>query len=656
MNSGRLRPALWLAMTAVLVLSACQPASAPAAASVTPAAPTVQPTPIPSPSPTPQPRSLVVCLGQEPTTLYPYGSSARSTWSVLEAVYDGPVDTRAFEAVPVILSDLPTAENGGAVLKKAAVQAGDVVVDASGEVTVLAAGVKVLPAGCRTPECAQVWDGAAPLEMDQLTLQFKLLPDLLWSDGTPLKAADSVYSYQLSADPATPVSKRAVNRTFTYSALDDLTVQWVGIPGELPAHLETRFWLPLPQHAWGQFAAADLPAQEAASRKPLGWGPYVVQEWAAGDHITLTRNPNYFRAAEGLPHFDTLVFRFLGQPLDNNLAALQAGECDLVDQTSLLDEQLEQVLEMQRDGKLKVYMGQGPDWEMLSLGILPAAYDDGYSPWGGDRADFFGDGRVRQALTYCLDRQGIVDSIFFGQTSVPAGYLPASHPWAAADLTTLPFDPARGSQLLDEAGWKDLDGDPATPRVALGLANVPEGTPLTLNYVTTQAPVRQAAAQKLVQSLAQCGVQVNVQTLGADALYAPGPEGVLFGRRFDLAQFSWDVGAQAAVCSLFESSQIPSAANHWLGVNVGGFSSPAYDAACGAARGVVVGLDAAAKDKLQAAERQFAQDLPVIPLYYRLKMAVSRPDLCQFDLDVSARSALWNLEALDFGETCPAQP
>ncbi len=42
----------------------------------------------------------------------------------------------------------------------------------------------------------------------------------------------------------------------------------------------------------------------------------------------------------------------------------------------------------------------------------------------------------------------------------------------------------------------------------------------------------------------------------------------------------------------------------------------------------------------------------MVPLFYRLKMAVSRPDLCGFDMDVTARSVLWNLESLDYGSGC----
>ena len=93
--------------------------------------------------------------------------------------------------------------------------AGDEVVDAKGDLAALTAGTTVLPSGCTSADCATAWDGSGPLKMDQLKLTYKLLPDLKWSDGAPLTAADSIYSYQLSGDPDTPVSRIASPSTLT---------------------------------------------------------------------------------------------------------------------------------------------------------------------------------------------------------------------------------------------------------------------------------------------------------------------------------------------------------------------------------------------------------------------------------------------------------
>jgi peptide/nickel transport system substrate-binding protein len=293
---------------------------------------------------------------------------------------------------------------------------------------------------------------------------------------------------------------------------------------------------------------------------------------------------------------------------------------------------------------------QGPEWEQVTFGIKPASYDNGYSAQAGDRPDFFSDLRMRQAFSLCMDRQQIVDELLFGQSSVPAAYLPPGHPLVATDIAPLPFDPAQGSQLLDQVGWQDDDGNPATPRIAAAVAGIDDGTPLVVNYATSAATLRTRAAVILADSLSQCGIQVNVGEYAPEQLYAAGPDGILFGRKFDLAQFGWETGI-VPPCNYVDSSQIPDADNYWLGTNLGGYSNPDYDAACRAASALRP-EDPAYTSLHQQAQRIFAQDLPVVPLYYRLNMAVSRVDCCGLELDATARSALWGLEGFDFGAGC----
>jgi len=141
-------------------------------------------------------------------------------------------------------------------------------------------------------------------------------------------------------------------------------------------------------------------------------------------------------------------------------------------------------------------------------------------------------------------------------------------------------------------------------------------------------------------------------------MFAPGPEGRIFGRNFDLAELAWSTGRQPP-CFLFSSSEIPSAKNKWLGtryggVNLSGYASSEYDAACEQA--LSAGLD---RDLLTAqsanAQQILMEDLPALPLFFHVKAMVSRPDLCGLQLDVSARSPLKNIEALTLGETCPGK-
>ncbi|HZW02723.1 MAG TPA: ABC transporter substrate-binding protein, partial [Anaerolineaceae bacterium] len=556
------KPSLLALLVLALLLAACQPATPTVPAGQTPPAPATAVLATPTATEVP-PRVLTICLGQEPQTLYRYGGSARAMWSVLEAIYDGPMDTRGYRPQPVILTGLPDLANGGAQYQPVSVQAGIPIVDAAGELALLQAGSRVLPAGCASADCAVTWDGQSELQMDQLVLRYQLLPDLKWSDGAPLTAADSLYAFQLSADPATPVGKQAVDLTAEYRAVDDQTVEWLGRPGYRTAGYTNFFWSPLPEHAWGSLPAAELLTADVSTRQPLGWGPYAIEEWVQGDHLTLRKNPNYHRAAEGLPYFDTLVYRFLGEQSDSNLNALLSGECDLVDQTARLEDQIPRVQELVGRGLIQMIAGLGPEWEHADFGIRLAAYDAGYSMFGDYRPDIFGDVRVRQAFATCMDRAGLVAQLFSGLGRVSTGFVMPEHPDYAPDLPAYSYDPQAGGALLEQAGWLDHDGDPATPRQAAGVVNVPNGTPLAVEYLTTDAAQRQASAQYLAQSMAACGIQATPHIVTSGELYAAGPEGPLFGRSFDLAQFTWQSSSGSA-CFLYTGEQIPTADNNWL--------------------------------------------------------------------------------------------
>jgi peptide/nickel transport system substrate-binding protein len=154
----------------------------------------------------------------------------------------------------------------------------------------------------------------------------------------------------------------------------------------------------------------------------------------------------------------------------------------------------------------------------------------------------------------------------------------------------------------------------------------------------------------IAANLAGCGIQVQVSTLNPGQLYAPGPDGVLFGRNFDLAQFSWETGSQPP-CSLYETSAIPTAKNNWIGGNLTGYSSAPFDAACLKARQARIGSPEVTTAQ-QEALRLLVKDVPMIPLYFPIKLAISRVDFCGVEMDVTARSLLWSLESLDYGSTC----
>ena len=335
---------IWLTVVVIALLfglAACQPP-----VTETPPVPEATQTPIVvSDTPEAQARSLTICLGAEPNTLYPLGEPNGAAKGVLAAIYDGPIDSNSYGYQPVILKKLPSIADGDAVLAPVDVSKGTLVLDVNANVVALDKDIQVFPSGCANSSCAIKYDGVSTLQMDQLAVTFTLLPGLAWSDGSALTAVDSVYAFEINRDWTTTASKYLTDRTQIYEAVDDLSVQWWGIPGFIDPAYSTNFWPPLPEHIWASIPAADLPTAELSSRTPLGWGAYVVDEWVSGDHIRLSRNPLYFRAVDGLPHIDSLTYRFAADA-NEALTMLVAGECDLIDPTVRLDGQVGLLIDM----------------------------------------------------------------------------------------------------------------------------------------------------------------------------------------------------------------------------------------------------------------------------------------------------------------------
>lgn len=596
--------------------------------------PTFEPTP--EPPPPVRPKTLTVCQEQEPESLYWYGNSRRTARHVFQALYDGPLEQRAYTYHPVILERLPTLGREDATLKKVIMQAGDRVVDAENNPVTLSEGMLVRPAGCYSPTCAVQFTGE-PVEMEQLVVTFRLLEGVRWSDGTPVTAEDSVYSFALDADPATPTAKYTVNRTASYAARDAQTVVWTGLPGYMDPLYATNFWTPLPRHLWQEtlgYTAAELLKAPESTRAPLGWGAFVVANWSPGKQIELHRNPYYFRAEEGLPAVERLIFRFVPD-VNAALAQLLAGECDLITERADLEPLAPLLLRLQEQQLAVPVFTHDVRWEHVNFGINPAV--------ATRRPDFFEDVRVRRAIAYCLNRQEVVKTLLYGQSLVPTSYLPPGHPLHVEDLPAYPYDPERGRALLEEAGWRDEDGNGI--REAYGIPGIRDKTPLAFRWQTASVqPV--PYLERFQNDLALCGIEVTISQLPVTEFFAMSADGPLFGRNFDLASFAWMTNLDPPPCELYMSTEIPSAANNWAGQNLPGFIDPLFDAACAQAQNALPGsADYIAGH--QAAQRRFAEQLPALPLFLRLRLAAISPVVSGFAPDPTAASSLWNIESLD---------
>jgi peptide/nickel transport system substrate-binding protein len=598
-------------------------------------------TPVPTPAP---PRTLTICLGQEPVSLFIFSDQSRSANTIREALYDGLGDFVNYQPRNAILTRMPNLENGGARLVETEVYPGEIIINNEGRFASLAEGVMYRPAGCNDPSCAVAYRSSEPAVMTQMAVQFELSAGINWSDGITLSAADSIYAFEVTRSLYPRYRSDLIERTHSYQLINEMTAEWRGLPGLLDPRYATYFFPPLPKHAWEHLSPQSLLSDELINTKPLGWGAYMIDEWIAGDHISLRKNPVYHRSVEGLPHFDQLVFRFVNSG-EEALAALGAGECDLADGEVNINPDDPRLAELQRSGRISVFSVEGTSWEQITFGIDPL---DGESP------SKFAQIEVRQAVAMCIDRESLTRDLITGSSYLPHTYLPPDHPLYNPEAPAHPYDPEQGRQMLASAGWIVQDGSVGAVRQAQSVPGIVNGTLLEIEYLTTSDQQRLKVAEFVKESLAQCGIGVNITAMEITDLLAAGPEGPIFGRKFDAAQFGWMTSIDPP-CALYLSSEIPGPypdyPRGWGGGNAAGFSNPEYDDACSTARSTLPDWD----EYLQAhnlAQAIYAEELPSLPLYFQSELVAARSDFCGLLLDPSPPTSLTDLESFDYGDGC----
>ncbi|HTX89989.1 MAG TPA: peptide ABC transporter substrate-binding protein [Anaerolineales bacterium] len=626
----------------VIFLASC----APAAPTATAPAPTLAPaTAAPSPQETPTPaiHPLTICAGSEPSDLFLYNDMTYVKKAILSALYDGPIDVVDYGFQPVILTKLPSLADGDAVIAPVQVQEGDQVIDDSGALSALQPGVTIRPAGCNSSDCAVPYQGGT-IQMDHLQATFHMRPGVEWTDGAPVNAADSVYSYQVATSPDTLYgnnglisgSAESVSGTASYAALDDLTTQWTGLPGFMDPNYQTDFFIPLPQHQLSHYTVAELSEANEVLFAPLGWGAYQVTGWDQGKQMTLEPNPHYFRTAEGLPFFNQLTIRFVGNDGAANLAAFSGGQCDILLQDALPATPDATMLDLVNQGTARIYADPQPVFEHLTFDLTPL---DPAAP------NIFKDPQMRKALAACVDRNSLTKSVYAGLVPPLDLVLPADHPLMAGADLSYPFDPAKAASLLDGLGWKDTNGDGI--REAQGVPWVPDGTLLQFSLTTTDSDLRTQVAGLISGQLRACGMDVTVVQSPVRDLFAQNADAALAGRKFELAELSSSMDVET-LCGLAGGAEVPSESNGWSGTNLSGYSNPLFDQACATVERSLPG-SADYTTSRQTALRIFSEDLPVFPLFYLSGFTLARAGIAGILTGFGQSSELQNIESFKPG-------
>jgi peptide/nickel transport system substrate-binding protein len=316
------------------------------------------------------------------------------------------------------------------------------------------------------PDLATSWT-----QDDEKTWTFKLVDNATFHNGEQFTSADVKYSFDRLLDP-----KVASPYAGLYAQIDTIDTP---DPQTVVFHLKSPFGPFLTNLATnGEIVNQKAIESGDPARQPVGTGPFSFVEWVQGDHITIKKNPNYFK--EGLPHLDSVTFRFLLVD-QSRIDGLVAGELDWVDAVPL-----QQVPQLEKDDRftyLTSPVAGIPDFLAMNTKVAP-----------------FDDPKVRQAVALAISRSQIRDFAYLGTGELGVIEVPTGSTWYDdTGIFAAEQDIAQAKKLLAEAGHTDG---------------------LTVEYLgLPQYPELLKTGQVVREQLRQIGITMNIKSVDVSVWY-----------------------------------------------------------------------------------------------------------------------------------------
>jgi peptide/nickel transport system substrate-binding protein len=386
------------------------------------------------------------------------------------------------------------------------------------------------------PAFAESWQVSG----DGLTYTFKVAKGEKWSDGVSATSKDIAWSFMEAARIYHP----------RLSAVLSSTLEAVDTPDDQTAvlRLKTPFApllnilasggapVILPQHL---YQGQDFKTNPA-NLKPVGTGPYTLDNWVKGSYISLVKNPNYHvKGAE--PFLDKVIFQFLPD-VNSRWLALESGEVDFLNYYMV---PLEQVERGSKNPNLVLDERGGEGVGALSGLIV------------NTRKGPIAKREVRQALAYAIDRDAIIKRAFLGRGKVGRSVMHSGLVrYFDNKVPAYPYDPAKANALLDDAGL---------PRGA-------DGTRFTLRLTwATGRDVETSVAQMLQDQLGKVGINLALQRYDRAAAI----KSIYIDWDFDMALWVLATGPEPTmqITRSYDSKNIKPAPF----TNASGYSNPVTD-------------------------------------------------------------------------------
>ncbi len=363
-------------------------------------------------------------------------------------------------------------------------------------------------------DLAESWDISA----NGLVMTFKLRKGVRWHDGKPFTAADVLYTYRVTIDPKTPTAYGGdFLKVKKAEALDDHTFRVTYDKPFAPALISWGAAI-LPRHL---LTGKDI-TQSPLSRHPVGTGPYKFKEWVAGQKIVLVANEDYF---EGRPYIDGRITRIIPDTATMFLE-LRARNIDMMGLTPL---------QYTRQTDSKLFERNFNKHRYLAFAYTYLGYNL--------KNPLFADKRVRQAVSYAINKEEIVSGVLLGLGQPATGpFKPGT--WPHNDrVKTYSYDPAKARSLLAEAGWTDSDRDGVLDR---------NGKPFAFEILTNQGnETRQKCAEIIQRQLADVGIRVKIRIVEWSAFVTD----FVNKRRFEAVILGWTIPPDPDAYDVWHSSK-----------------------------------------------------------------------------------------------------
>jgi peptide/nickel transport system substrate-binding protein len=378
--------------------------------------------------------------------------------------------------------------------------------------------------GAPAPELATEWSTST----DGKVWTFKLRDDVKWQDGEPFTAKDVAWTLNFIVDNNAAAFSMLTAGIKHVDVVDDYTVNVVCAK---PKANMLTLWIPiLPEHIWGKMTPQEVTESYANKPEPgkpiIGTGPFQCTEWKKGTYAKMVKNAAYWKK---VPTIDEIYFTTY-QNQDTMVQELKAGSLD-----AAYDIPTAIFSQIAADKRFGTVAAVTKSWEYLSFNCYTDPASQG-NPVLTDPA-------FRQAVAWAIDRKKCAEVGWSGYASpgttmLPPGLWPAN--WDAhyepTAEETQGFDLEKAKQMLDAAGYKDVNGD--------GFRETKDGQPLKLRlWSRAESNASQKQGKFMKEWFTDIGLNIDYRVMDdgamSEQLYAATDGGNTYAPDYDMYLWDW---------------------------------------------------------------------------------------------------------------------